>query len=124
MAKRKMSENSLKNLEKANPQNNFNCSEIARKAQAKSVEKRKENKDRYEMCNILFDEIYKRGLLTEAVEQAAHKAVEKGDLKDLIELLKIVKPNDKQIQELTGKDGSQLAPAVFNILPVRANNEL
>lgn len=124
MAKRKMSENSLKNLEKANPQNNFNNSEVARKAQAKSVEKRKENKDRSEMCNILFDEIYKRGLLTEAVEQASHKAIEKGDIKDLIELLKIVKPNDKQIQEITGKDGAQLTPAVFNILPVRSNNEL
>ena len=119
-----MSENSLKNLETEKYKFSKNCPEIAQKNQEKSVEKRKENKDRYEMCNILFDEIYKRGLLTEAVEQAAHKAVEKGDLKDLIELLRIVKPNDKQIQELTGKDGSQLAPAVFNILPVRANNEL
>ena len=39
-----MSENSLENLKKANPENNFNNSEVARKAQEKSVEKRKERK--------------------------------------------------------------------------------
>jgi hypothetical protein len=39
-----MNENSLKNLELANPENNFNNSEVARMAQQKSVAKRKENK--------------------------------------------------------------------------------
>ena len=37
-------ENSLKNLQLANPENNFNNSEVARMAQQKSVAKRKENK--------------------------------------------------------------------------------
>lgn len=39
-----MNKNSLKNLELANPENNFNNSEVARMAQQKSVAKRKENK--------------------------------------------------------------------------------
>lgn len=52
MAKRKMSENSLKNLELANPANNFNNSEVARKAQAKSVKKRKENQTLAELLRI------------------------------------------------------------------------
>ena len=42
--------------------------------------------------------------------------------KDLIELLKIIKPNDKQIQEITGD--VNLAPTTFNILPVKGNDEL
>ena len=37
-------ENSLKNLQLANPENNFNNSEVARMAQQKSVAKRKENR--------------------------------------------------------------------------------
>ena len=40
----KMNENSLKNLQLANPENNFNNSEVARAAQKKSAAKRKENK--------------------------------------------------------------------------------
>ena len=39
-----MNENSLKNLKLANPENNFNNSEVARAAQKKSAAKRKENK--------------------------------------------------------------------------------
>ena len=39
-----MNENSLANLQLANPENNFNNSEVARMAQQKSVAKRKENK--------------------------------------------------------------------------------
>lgn len=48
MAKRKMSENSLKNLKP----NTFNDSEIAKKAQKKSVEKRKENQTLAELMKI------------------------------------------------------------------------
>lgn len=88
----------------------------------KSGEVRREKKERAEMCNILFDEIYKRGLLTEVVATASHKITENGDSKDLIELLKIIKPNDKQIQEITGD--VTVAPATFNILPVKGNDEL
>ena len=39
-----MNENSLKNLQLANPENNFNNSEVARAVQKKSAAKRKENK--------------------------------------------------------------------------------
>lgn len=52
MAKRKMSENSLKNLEMAKPENNFNNSEVARKAQKKSVESRKKNQTLAELLKI------------------------------------------------------------------------
>lgn len=52
MAKRKMSENSLKNLEMANPANNFNSSEIARNAQKKSVKSRKKNQTLAELLRI------------------------------------------------------------------------
>lgn len=48
MAKRKMSENSLKNLKP----NTFNDCEIAKKAQKKSVEKRKENQTLAELMKI------------------------------------------------------------------------
>ncbi len=80
MAKRKMSENSLKNLEKANPENNFNCSEIARKAQEKSVEKRKENKTLREVasekllkkiCGKTFQEIAIDELLNYVFSESA-----------------------------------------------------
>lgn len=52
MAKRKVSENSLKNLEMANPANNFNNSEVARNAQKKSVESRKKNQTLAELLRI------------------------------------------------------------------------
>lgn len=52
MAKRKMSENSLKNLEMAKPENNFNNSEVARNAQKKSVESRKKNQTIAELLKI------------------------------------------------------------------------
>lgn len=52
MAKRKVSENSLKNLEMANPENNFNNSEVARNAQKKSVESRKKNQTLAELLRI------------------------------------------------------------------------
>lgn len=48
MAKRKVSENSLKNLKP----NTFNDSEIAKKAQKKSVQKRKENQTLAELMKI------------------------------------------------------------------------
>ena len=52
MAKHKISENSLKNLEMANPANNFNNSEVARNAQKKSVESRKKNQTLAELLRI------------------------------------------------------------------------
>lgn len=41
---KEQNKNSLANLKLANPENNFNNSDVARTAQAKSVAKRKENK--------------------------------------------------------------------------------
>lgn len=53
MTKRKsVSQNSLNNLKKANPQNNFNNSEVARAAQQKSVASRKKRKTLAELMKI------------------------------------------------------------------------
>ena len=99
--------NSRKNLEK-----NFGNRpkeehlEISRKGAIASNKAQKEKKQRAEMCNILFDEIYKRGLLTEAVAVAEHKAIEEGDIKELLELLKLVKTPDKQVTDVNVKSYS------------------
>ena len=67
MAKRKMSENSLKNLELANPANNFNNSEVARKAQEKSVESRKANQSFKEIMKSRLENIDEDSGLTNKV---------------------------------------------------------
>lgn len=67
MAKRKMSENSLANLKLANPENNFNNSEIARKAQEKSVESRKANKTFQDIINLRLENIDEESGLTNKV---------------------------------------------------------
>ena len=120
--KRGMPKESRKNLVPMSKRSQAERRECGMKGAEKTNQIRREKKERAEMCNILFDEIYQRGLLTEVVETASHKITENGDSKDLIELLKIIKPNDKQIQEITGD--VNLAPTTFNILPVRTNDEL
>lgn len=55
MAKRKMSENSLKNLETEKYKFSKDCPEIAQRNQIKSVEKRKENKAFAEACRITLN---------------------------------------------------------------------
>lgn len=108
MSKRGTNPNSLKNLEKNNLANKTKeeRSEFARKGAEATNRVLKEKKQRAEMCNILFDEIYKRGLLTEAVAVAEHKAIEEGDIKELLELLKLVKTPDKQVTDVNVKQYS------------------
>lgn len=108
MSKRGTNPNSLKNLEKNNLANKTKeeRSEFARKGAEATNRVLKEKKQRAEMCNILFDEIYKRGLLTEAVAVAEHKAIEEGDIKELLELLKLVKTPDKQVTDVNVKSYS------------------
>lgn len=103
--KRGENPNSRKNLEPTNFANKTpeERREIARKGAEATNKAIREKKQRAEMCNILFDEIYKRGLLTEAVEIASHKATEQGDIKELLELLKIVKPPEKQVTDVNIK---------------------
>lgn len=100
--------NSRKNLEKNNlaKKTKEERREFARKGAEATNRVLKEKKQRAEMCNILFDEIYKRGLLTEAVAVAEHKAIEEGDIKELLELLKLVKTPDKQVTDVNVKSYS------------------
>lgn len=122
--KRKMSENSLKNLEMANPKNNFNNSEVARKAQAKSVESRKRNQTLAELMKIelmLPDE--ESGEMNNiAITKAMITKAKKGDVTAYQTIRDTIgeKPTDKQ--EITGD--VNVLPTTFNILPVRGSDEL
>ena len=106
--KRGQNPNSKKALEPTNFVNKTaeERREIARRGAEATNRVKKEKKQRAEMCNILFDEIYNRGLLTEAVAVAEQKAVELGDIKELLELLKIVKPPEKQVTDVNIKSFS------------------
>lgn len=101
MAKRKMSENSLKNLKP----NTFNCREIAKKAQKKSVEKRKENQTLAQVAEEKLNKLYSDGkTFQEKSLDLMEEMVLTGILKpdDLIKLLTFLrdtsgqKPTDKQ----------------------------
>lgn len=124
MAKRKMSENSLKNLEMANPENNFNNSEIARKAQAKSVESRKKNQTLAELLKIALtlqnEETGETNNI--AITNAIINKAIKGDVSAYQTIRDTIgeKPTDKQ--EITGD--VNVLPTTFNILPVRGRDEL
>lgn len=67
---------------------------MARNGGIKSGIARRKKKERKEMLDLLFDKLYSLGGMTLAVDVAIAKAQE-GDIKELIELLKIVKPSEK-----------------------------
>lgn len=111
MAKRKMSENSLKNLKP----NTFNDSEIAKKAQAKSVEKRAENKLLKQVAEEKLNKLYKDGTtFQEKSLDLIEEMVLTGIMRpaDLISVLTFLrdtagqKPTDKQ--EVTAQVQSNL----------------
>ena len=72
-----MSENSLKNLEKANPKNNFNNSEVARKAQEKATEVKREKKALKEELLLLLS----TGKTQEKISLALIEEAIKGNVK-------------------------------------------
>ena len=72
-----MSENSLKNLEKANPKNNFNNSEVARKAQEKATEVKREKKALKEELMLLLSQ----GKTQERISLALIEEAIKGNVK-------------------------------------------
>lgn len=120
MARRKMSENSLKNLKP----NTFNDSEIAKKAQKRSVQKRKENQTLAELMKIALTlpneesgEINNIAITNAIINKAA-----KGDVSAYQTIRDTIgeKPTDKQ--EITGD--VNLLPTTFEILPVRGNDEI
>lgn len=105
MAKRKMSENSLKNLRP----NTFNDCEIAKRAQKKSVEKRKENQTLAELMKIALTlQNEETGELNNiAITNALINKAIKGDVSAYQTIRDTIgeKPTDKQ--EITGSVGVQ-----------------
>ena len=89
MAKRKMSENSLKNLEKGKPFS-ADCEEIARKAQKKSVKKRAENKTMMQVAEAKLNELFADGetFQEKAIDLIAERVLN-GEAKNE-ELIKLV----------------------------------
>lgn len=120
MTKRKMSENSLKNLKP----NTFNDSEIAKKAQKKSVESRKKNQTLAELMKIALSlpneetgEVNNIAITNALINKAI-----KGDVSAYQTIRDTIgeKPTDKQ--EITGD--VNLLPTTFEILPVKGNDEI
>lgn len=101
MAKRKMSENSLKNLEKANPKNNFNNSEVARKAQAKATEVKREKKLLKEELMLLLAQGNTQAKISLALIEEAIK----GNVKAFEVIRDTIGEKPVNKQEVTGVSG-------------------
>lgn len=86
----KCNKNLLRNMDLTPEQRSL----MARNGGIKSGIAKREKKQRKEMLDMLFDKLYSLGGMTLAVDVAITKAQE-GDIKELIELLKIVKPTEK-----------------------------
>lgn len=93
--KRKMSENSLKNLEKGKP---FSADrkEIAREAQKKSTEARKQNKTFRDACKFVLDNNQEIALSDLAAELANASAETKIKILQFLADYSGQKPTDKQ----------------------------
>lgn len=124
--KRQLHENSLKNLEKGTSWKD--SVELARKAQAASVEARKRNKiirpiieqeihNRFTMCDDLYQLINEHGGIEEVVKMAVHQCIEYGKTKDLLKLLEIIKPSERQDIKISGDLG--VTNTTINIIPVK-----
>ena len=87
---RQMHPNSLKNLAAPFSKDNQPSTESKRKAALVQWQ----HKD---MCKMLFEKLYKLGAFDLVTEKAIEQA-EEGDLKSLLELIKITKDNTNQTQ--------------------------
>ena len=120
-----MSENSLNNLKKANPLNNFHNPEVARKAQQKSAQKRREHKALAELMKIALTlPNEETGEINEvAITNAMIAKAISGDVSAYQTIRDTIgeKPTDKQ--EIKGCGDAPLA-FTFNILPVKGTDEL
>jgi hypothetical protein len=96
-----MSENSLKNLEKANPQNKFNNSEVARKAQAKSAEVQREKRALREELILLLSQ----GKTQEKMSLAIIEEAIKGNVKAFEVIRDTIGEKPVTKQEIEGLGG-------------------
>ena len=124
--KRQLNENSLKNLEK---RVTFKDSvELAKRAQLASAAKRKQNnierpfieqeiRNRFTMCDDIYRIIEENGGLEEVTKMAIHNCIERGQTKDLIKLIELIRPNERQDIKITGDLG--VTNTTINIIPVK-----
>ena len=102
--------------------------EHARKAQKASVEARKRNKierpfieqeihNRFTMCDDLYKLIEEQGGLQEVVNMAIHQCIEYGRTKDLVKLVEIIKPSERQDIKISGDIG--VSNTIINVIPVK-----
>lgn len=101
MTKRKMSENSLKNLKPFSKRNQSERREIAKKGAEKTNQIKREKRKRENMLTELFELLDKEGIIDGTID-TIKKEVKNGNIKNAIELLKLVKPNELQMQQITG----------------------
>ena len=101
MAKRKMSENSLKNLKPLSERNLSERKEIAKKGAEKTNRIKREKRQRENMLYELFELLDREGIIDGTIDTIKEE-VKSGNIKNAIELLKLVKPNELQMQQITG----------------------
>ena len=101
MTKRKMSENSLKNLKPFSKRNQSERKEIAKKGAEKTNQIKREKRQRENMLYDLFELLDKEGIIYGTIDTIKEE-VKNGNIKNAIELLKLVKPNELQTQQITG----------------------
>ena len=119
-------EQRLKNLEKrVTFKDDVN---LAIRAQKASVEARKRNKiereiikeeihNRFTMCDDLYKLIEEQGGLQEVVNMAIHQCIEYGKTKDLVKLVEIIKPSERQDIKISGDIG--VSNTIINVIPVK-----
>ena len=101
MAKRKMSENSLKNLRPFSERNQAERRELGKKGAEKANQIKREKRQRENMLYDLFELLDKDGIIDGTIDTIKEE-VKSGNIKNAIELLKLVKPNELQTQQITG----------------------
>ena len=101
MAKRKMSENSLKNLKPFSERSEAERREFGKKGAEKTNQIKREKRQRENMLYDLFQLLDKEGIIDGTIDTIKEE-VKNGNIKNAIELLKLVKPNELQIQQITG----------------------
>ena len=101
MTKRKMSENSINNLKPLSERNQSERKEIAKKGAEKTNQIKRKKRQRENMLYDLFQLLDKEGIIDGTIDTIKEE-VQNGNLKNAIELLKLVKPNETQVQQITG----------------------
>ena len=101
MAKRKMSENSLKNLKPFSERSEAERRECGKKGAEKTNRIKREKRQRVAMLDDLFKLLDKEGIIDGTIDTIKEE-VKGGNIKNAIELLKLVKPNELQMQHITG----------------------